>query len=106
MKKFIINAFVSNAGLRHIRFASLYLSEVCKVWLPWHSICLILEVLVLTELRKKREKDMKALNKGLIVGQLVDGDIEHSQNDPCIVAGVHIDVCSREAELLQRLLQL
>lgn len=82
---------------------AMYLSEVGEVCLPCR-VRLVLEVLVLTELREQREENVQTFNQRLIVSELVHWDVEHCQDNPSIVAWVHIDVSSRETELLQSLL--
>jgi len=65
----------------------------------WVRVC-ICEMLILAELTEKGEEDVQRLNDGLIILQLVDGNIDHRAHEASVIRYVHVNFRPGEADLL------
>ena len=77
------------------------ISEVSKVGVttvgePVCIVVLLLEVLVRSELAEESEKYVEGLNYGLIILQLVHGDVAHRADNLGVVSWMHVYLGSGE----------
>lgn len=77
------------------------ISEVSKVSVttvgePVCIVVLLLEVLVRSELAEESEKYVEGLNYGLIILQLVHGDVAHRADNLGVVSRMHVYLGSGE----------